>query len=231
MCVRFVTALRVLLVGGLMAKAALGAAFVNLGFDDADTNKVLFGGYGYAWGKTEDFLPGWHLVWGTQTVDKVVIGSVSAADGDATPLNGEGKYALDLFPGVTANKEGIPYSLSQTGDIPQGATTIHFVQEGANFPPFAHFTLSLDGTDIPLTYFRRLSQSWIDANDVYGDISAFAGKTVDLKLTTIPTDLAFDYYIDSISFNVPEPGSSLLLGIGLAWVIASVQANGFRTRS
>jgi hypothetical protein len=189
------------------------APFQNLGFDDADTNKVvevITGPVPYVLGRAQDFLPGWQRSppppqeWvGIDQFPEFQIGygyaTLFADHGEYPPV--EGRFSLDLFA-----DGGSPWTLSQTGDIPLEARTVNFL--GYN----AHFALSLNNIDIPLVYVPHLLVLTPlglppgyskEINDVYGDISAFAGKTVTLKLTTLidpNSALEPDAGLDSIRF-------------------------------
>jgi hypothetical protein len=100
-------------------------------------------------------------------------------------------------------------SIAQTGQLASSAKSIHFFVSPNELP-----VVTLNGNVIPLL-------TEYDANnvkEVAGDISGFAGQTVNLAFTTPQTDNAFE--LDSISFStatVPEPVSFALLGAGGLW--------------
>ena len=76
---------------------------------------------------------------GTKTIQLIGMGNVLGALGDAMLFNGEGRFLLGLLPDFDGSSNtSIPYSLSQTGQVPQDAKAIHFLTYGPNFPPFAH---------------------------------------------------------------------------------------------
>ncbi|PYI87810.1 MAG: hypothetical protein DME26_04930, partial [Verrucomicrobia bacterium] len=77
----------------------------------------------------------------------------------------------------------IPYSLSQSGELPADTKSIHFLSYGAPLQ------LAVNGSLVPVAYAQRLSKPGWDPNipvfDAAGDISPYAGQTVELKFTTL----------------------------------------------
>src|SRR5439155_5990550 len=137
----------------------------------------------------------------------------------ATLSDGEDKYALNLYPGPDDTGAFAAYQLSQTGGVPVDANTIHFTDYGGPFD------LRVNGQLLPLIYqyppgyvHDRFVQSVVPI-PVVGDISAFAGKTVNLDFITLPAASAFDFLlkgIDTIFFSpeaIPEPGTWALIGL------------------
>jgi hypothetical protein len=194
----------------LACVCARAASFQNLGFDAGNTNTpLLVETDKWYWGQPEEFLPGWQITAiGTQAAGLVGVDAQPPGFGFVTLYDGrllssvEGKFALGLLP-----SHGGSYTISQRGDIPFGAQAIRFTGFDA------HVELAIDGTPVPLVYVPRGARSPL--SDVYGDISAFGGKTVDVAFTSINTSIAVpDSGLDSISFVVPEPRSWVLIGIG-----------------
>src|SRR5690348_770217 len=110
----------------LLSMHVPGAApFRNLGFDEANTNN-LNGGF---WGKPKDVLPGWTISPTQQAVgvDAITVGSGYANLSSSPPA--EGRFFLDLLgpPGP-----GEQWTLSQSGEIPGGAQSIHFISSDAH---------------------------------------------------------------------------------------------------
>ena len=192
----------------LLGTAVESAPFQNLGFDSYDTNSAL--------------LPGWHIdsrllngrlntSEGTFIgLNQVTIGlnyhtlydgSILPGVGFSFPVSG--KYSLGFWAGGDGSGNYVPYSLSQTGDVPADAKSIHFIDFGGPFE------LRINGSVVPLLY--------IPGNptvNVYGDVSMFAGQNAELNFTTLAYEING---IDDISFSpqiVPEPTSWLLLGLG-----------------
>ena len=216
-----------LLVAVLLAasfKEGNSAPFQNLGFDEANTNGVGVDSFGPA----TQLLPGWRL--SSVIREETLIGyNVSLAGLNfatlydmsysrfGTPPPVEGKYGLGLWPGPASEDLDAPYHLSQTGDIPGDAKTIHFTDFAGPFE------LRVNGELVPLVYYvppnypPPLFNRGVPV-PVVGDISAFAGKTAELEFTTVaiigPSDALRG--IDSIFFSpdlIPEPSTWALCGL------------------
>jgi hypothetical protein len=119
----------------------------------------------------------------------------------------EGDYSLALFSGhFNRNDASSPWvssSIEQTGVIPVGAQSFHFLAQG-------DFSLSLNSSEIPVT---RL------ADDSYAaDVSKFAGETVSLRFRNNSTEVQQPLILDGMGFSVqsiPEPSSASLLLFGV----------------
>ena len=110
----------------------------------------------------------------------------------------------------------MPYSLSQTGDVPSDARTIHFFSYGSPVQLEVNNSLS------PLVYTSALVQPGWNGNipvfDVVGDISLYAGQTVELKFTTLIGPSPGLNGLDEIFFSnvaIPEPPTLVLLPLGV----------------
>ena len=203
------------------------APFLNLGFDQANTNNIFdVSGGGFAfYGPAAEMLPGWSLRTPVQEVSLIGYNAVTAGldfaslyDQNVTSLNPaftfptDVKYSLGLWPGPDT-----PYTLSQLGDIPAGARSIRFMNYGGPLELRANNSvvpLVYVGSAVPGNPFNRIN--------VFGDISQFAGQTVALDFTTIRTSV-FINGIDSISFSpeaIPEPSTWVLLAVGMLGLLA-----------
>jgi hypothetical protein len=162
------------------AVRVISAPFQNLGFDDANTNHIvaIAPGAGFA-GPASELLPGWRLV--SSIREETVLGYNQHTLGlnYATLSPGEGKYALSFYPGSDDNGAFAAYHLSQSGEVPADAKTIHFIDYGGPFD------LRVNGQLLPLVYeypadyvHDRFVQSVVPI-PVVGDITAFAGQTGD----------------------------------------------------
>jgi hypothetical protein len=104
--------------------------------------------------------------------------------------------------------------LFQTGDVPDDAKSIHFIDFGGPFE------LRINGSLVPLIY--DYPPTWTRGNptipvNVYGDVSMFAGQSVELDFTTVRDPASLLNGIDDISFSrqiVPEPTTWVLWGLG-----------------
>jgi uncharacterized delta-60 repeat protein len=183
-------------IGGLLISAHLlrAASFQNLGFDSANTNNLTSG----FWGKPQNVLPGWTISPAQQTigVDAITVGSGFVNLSSSPPA--EGRFFLDFFgpPGP-----GEQWTLSQTGDIPEGARQVHFISSDA------HVSLTVNGVDVPLVFLPRTIDAAHEVNDVFGDVSGFAGQKVNMAFTTEITQGRLDAGLDSITFVVPQPAT------------------------
>lgn len=178
-----------------------GAPFRNLGFDEANTNTTQFfipsdpslpSPEGV--GPPEDLVPGWELLNGTNLVSfvgydlaRTNVSWFSLVTKGVDPERVEGLYALHLT-FLSATSPGT-LLLRQRGDIPADAQTLTFTSYGDEY------IVTADG--------NRLSPANVDFSQspikTYLDISAFAGKNVELVF-----DLAQDSgMIDSIAFAGP----------------------------
>jgi hypothetical protein len=197
--------------------ASYSAEFQNLGFDDARTNNLSGTP---SRGPAAEMLPAWQLQTPegpTPTVgynffpiglNLAILYDASMPQPPQFPI--EVKYALGLWP-----ESGKPFSLIQSGDVPQDAKTIRFLNFGGQFELRANDIL------VPLIYSHSPEYFAGQANqriDVFGNIASFAGQNVELKFTTIQRTIGpFVNGIDSIVFspeNIPEPGTWGLLGLG-----------------
>ena len=183
-----------------LGTAVESAPFQNLGFDEYDPNTLL--------------LPGWHIdnrlftsnpntSQGTYIgLNQVTIGlnyhtlydgSILPGVGYSFPVSG--KYSLGFWAGGDGSGNYVPYSLSQTGDVPADAKSIHFIDFGGPFE------LRINGSVVPLLYIYP--PSYITGNstiavNVYGDVSMFAGQSAELNFTTLAYEING---IDDISFS------------------------------
>ncbi len=202
------------------------AVFQNLNFENANTNTITDLGFGAHYGPIADLMPGWTLLRGSNTVTQVGFNNVPPGAGFATIFSPAfvghapviGQYSFAMFPlyDVRSHIILIPFTLSQSGDLPAEVKQIRFLSHGGPVE------LDVNDSPISLTYTPvPVQPGWNGAIPVYeaeGDISPYAGLTVELKFTTLLTP---DYLgatgLDEITFSsVPEPGPVTLLAAGLA---------------
>ena len=102
--------------------------------------------------------------------------------------------------------------LAQTGTLPPGTKSIHLLADG----PLA---VSLGGNAIALSDLGK--------QHFTGDVSAFAGQTLELRITDTTTSFAPGLYLDGIRFSstpLPEPGAVPLALAGSGCWACSVRA-------
>jgi hypothetical protein len=204
-----------ILVGSLVCGAwfAQGAAFQNLGFDNGDTNALFFPGGGTGAGPSASLLPNWNVSQGGTAIANMgfnnSVPSLTIFSSD--PHYGfpffpvEGSYALQL----SENAGDPPIVLTQDGQIPAGTVFLGYRYE------YNPLSVTINGE--LLTPSSGAYQYAGTPSEVLFDVSQFAGENVELKLTTlslVPLTPASVQIIDSIAFTVPEPSTTILLGLG-----------------
>ena len=202
-----------------LPSAVLTAQFQNLGFDDAITNTVVQYAPGFFHGPTSELLPGWQINLGpfinyNSLLSGLGFGTIVSQRFSLTNFGSVvfGKFGLVLVPGYDM-QTGIysPIVLTQTGDIPSDMKSVHFLNYGSPFE------LQVDNALIPLTVESNVLVHGALVSSLAGDISSFAGQSVELKFTTLDTPDFGVNSLDSISLSsepVPEPSVLVLFGVG-----------------
>ena len=216
----------------LVAHANSQGTFQNLNFEQAAAHvaPTLIGGWG-------DFIdpalafPGWN-VWnagGRYPVcfyNDLSIGAPAVClMGPAFP-NGPGYSSLQGSYSVLLQYFGVDSGeapkLSQTGTVPADAKSISFVV----LPGQSDIAVSLGGVSIPLVQAA--------GGRLAGDVTAFAGSTVQLTFSTT-TDKPAGYgdwaYFDDVRFSsspAPEPSTLALFKLG--FVLLSYRVAGLCRR-
>lgn len=210
---------------------ASAAPFQNLGFDNANTNNVTprnppdrdF------FGPASEVVPGWQLLLGTSQESEVGLNALLPGPGYSSIMTSDnqlgrpvvGLYSLSLIPfyGGADPSQFRPYTLIQNGDIPLGSLSMRFINYGAPVD------LYVNGSLVPLFYDYGAVVPDPNARlaNVSGDISAFAGQNVELRLVTLfRTTGAYVSGLDSISFSaIPEPSAVVLLTLGVLLLFAA----------
>ncbi len=212
---------------GILAFVVTGVAaqsFINLGFEQADLPDPSQGSL-LTWGQG---APGWSHAASAEGdflgYEGLNLGySVSYA---LYPLAeccgsfGTGSYALAMRSGTFFEQEPrgafVQASVWQTGVLQPGVTTVTLLASDAAF------SLTLNGTLINMRPIRLNPSSPSYEHDLplysgewSGDVSAFAGQLVELRVSEIPR-VQHSLVIDDIRFlPVPEPSTAALLGMGL----------------
>lgn len=195
----------------------LGAApFVNFGFEDADTTKLIASqtqnGVVSGVGAVTDLLPGWSITDG-QGIKRNLMSFNQTAAGNGVavlwensnlprPFFADGKYSVYL-------NALDSLQLSQSGEVPLGMNGLQLLRSPQTD---GHDPLIVSMNSEPLSILLALGST----NYVY-DVSKFAGKTVNLELTV--RELGMPYgnsaLLGSLNFIVPEPSPLVLAGLSI----------------
>jgi hypothetical protein len=194
--------------------------FQNLDFERATVPATPINGYGNTVDPALAF-PGWTVsasastnpfcqlfaLYNNRTLDSPAVDLIGPLFPNATGYSSlQGSYSVGLQYSALFNV--FPF-LSQTGHVPTDARSISIlVPSGSAWWQWP--SVNLSGVNIPLTP--------LGDGRVGGDVSSFAGTTVDL---TFSTGTYFAYF-DNVVFSnqpIPEPGvvGFFALGVLLVW--------------
>jgi len=208
-----------------VAASASAQGFTNLDFDQARLPGPSDGFYALPW---DQGAPGWSHPDGDSTdVVTYPFGHVGysqtyvltpAPFGAASGLYGLGMRSGNYTEGDPSSPLVLAW-IAQTGQLGPRVTSIRLL---ASSGPFA---LSLDDTPIAMqpVGLDPSSPTYEDDLQFYagewtGDVSAFAGQVVTLRITDIQVPPAAPMFVvDEIRFlPIPEPSGAALLALGLA---------------
>lgn len=217
---RFLLLLVVTMSVGFQFMGKAQQSFQNLDFEAAH-NIPSFAGNVHPWSMpASNALPGWTCYVGSNlqttvwyddlALDGAGLGIINSTSPYAPADLVGGQYCASLQYGITAIYPGNPLvvirepaSISQVGEIPSDAQSMHFI---GTIP----FSVSFDGNLIPLVV--------LDAQTTYnvygGDVSLFAGQVGELRFMSY-SHFAF---LDSIGFSsqsIPEPNTFCIVLLGL----------------
>jgi hypothetical protein len=198
--------------------AAQGANFQNLDFESTSLPRNGLGGLQ----PVEVALPGWTAYLGDEPESSILYNDLFLGtafvglSGTSFPVL-EGQFSALLKPGASPSTTlSVSASLGQTGLVPADANTLQFRATAGAFHPTVrdYFGVYIDGQRLQI--FPTIEQPGPITATFYADISAYAGREVDLRFTSFnlmgfPNGLI----LDDISFApIPEPSTWALLGLG-----------------
>jgi hypothetical protein len=198
----------------LTAEGIRAAPFLNLDFDEPRINEISLSysdGY-WAVGDPTSLLPGWDVLLGDEPVTKMYLNHLNGPLTDQPPgPNLVSQYSRDFLGGpyylqiLDSIDASVQYSIAQRGDVPNDAAFMSYRVDGLGFD------LTVDGVGLdPIHVQEDTLFSW---DSVYYDVSAFAGRNVELRFTATSRTPFFSepHAIDGITFlSIPEPGTMLL---------------------
>jgi hypothetical protein len=169
-------------------------------------------------------LPGWTAYLGNEVTTDILYNESFLGTAfvglSASPLYVlDGHFSARLNPGASPfTNLRVSASLAQTGLIPIGVNTLQFHATVSAYHPTIRdfFGVYIDGQRVET--FPVVEDPGTLTGIFTADISAYAGREVDLRFTSFgdppyPNSLV----LDSIAFiNVPEPSTWALFGLGAA---------------
>jgi hypothetical protein len=180
----------------LVFSTCIGADFVNLNFDCADTTDVPFGQAG----PTEKLLPGWSLYEGAIPSTQIYFGKQVDTDFVSLYYQSTG-YALEL---LRSDNSSPQWTLEQVGTVPLRTKYLIYWLWGSAMG------VHVNGQTIDPVNRQPLDYAGNPTNLVY-DVSGFAGQEVQLDLVG-PITLASpttghgaSAKIDSVQFVTSPP--------------------------
>jgi len=216
------------LLNGLPALFVLtsqAAPFRNLDFQSPNTRVLSTMNSGSVY-LVKDVIPGWRVQYGSASQDVVFYngGSQLFASaqlyGPSVPRRGD-KFEFSMKSGLffdgIGNATGAAI-IYQIGEVPPTAKSISF--EANIYQRYNDLHVSLGGQLLTLIELEKTG----DFNHYAADVSAWAGKTSELRFSIEPGDYQFDSYVflGNIRFSaipapaIPEPSTWALLITGLA---------------
>jgi hypothetical protein len=229
-------------VGAFLSSAAMSVSaqgFVNLDFDEA---QLPAQGPGFVTLPWEEAAPGWGHSAGDSTdyvyYDFSHLGYSQFYVLESAPFGAaSGLYGFGMRSGTFHEQEPrgdfVPAFLSQTGRLGAGVASVSLLTSSA------FFGLSLNGEAIVMHPVGLDPASPTYAEDVLtyvgewtGDVSAFAGQAVELRITDeLPPTNFSPLNIDEIQFlPVPEVPAAAMFGSGLLGVLLAAHQGATRRR-
>jgi len=199
------------------AGVSSAAAFANLDFEQAQIQNIS--GTGGLFIQPGPALPDWTPKEDNNPVSQfptasfpqvtyieLVSDNVFEHTSGSSPIQGNFSVELSAYAGGTPGQSQSA-SISQTGDVPAGTQTIHFlVRDPSGGVDASTPTVTLNSTPIPIVPLSNNA----GIIEYAGDVSLFAGTSPTLTFAAIASGPIQNVYdLDSISFStvaIPEPG-------------------------
>ena len=187
--------------------SAPAAPFTDLDFEQASVVPTSFPPYVEA----GPAFPGWTALINDHPISTVLYDSVGAGEVDVAlwDMGSPGHLGQLLqgrFMAALIRDGSHPYtaSLTQSGDIPPGSQSIRLLGDGGRGPVL----IFINGAQVPLVRLDGVPISGFI--DTYGgDVSSFAGQTVQLALRSLQDTPQSAWAVDDISFSgMPIPEAS-----------------------
>jgi hypothetical protein len=199
------------ILGGMIASVALcanGQGFVNFDFEQATVVTT----YPQPWHLDWDLaVPGWNHSTGSDTSTVFWRGSHTGTTQSFVLIDSRppfpylyeslaGKYSLMFSSGIYSLFDPIWVNayISQTPQIPSDSLSLRMLATGP-------FEVRVGGVEIPMHS--------LGGNSYGGDISAFAGSLVEVKIINTATTVGVSTVVDNVMFSpmaIPEPKSFVL---------------------
>ena len=209
-----------ILVALLIQLRCVSAAFRNLDFQSPNTRVLSTMNPGSVY-LVKDVIPGWRVQYGSASQDVVFYngGSQLFASaqlyGPSVPRSGD-KFEFSMKSGLFFDGIGNAVGAAiiyQIGEVPPTAKSISF--EANIYQRYNDLQVSLGGQLLTLIEMEKIGYN----NYYVADVSAWAGKTSELRFSIEPGDYQFDTYVflGNIRFSaipapaIPEPSTWALL--------------------
>ncbi|MBI3416546.1 MAG: PEP-CTERM sorting domain-containing protein [Verrucomicrobia bacterium] len=209
----------IILLGAFLTETGLAAPFQNLGFDEANTNSVRFQGRF----PTSDLLPGWQLFQGNVLQTNILYnGALEFNYATIVDRSGTGIYGTSFTLGAYslvlndfADHFNL-FTLVQRGDVPSDARFLSYTFAGSPFQ------VTINGQNL----LPAVQNGAVNPIEILIDVSKYAGQNVQLTFSGAagvfaPNDPAGLRWLDNIQFEVPEPGTVTLFGLGGCALLAA----------
>jgi len=174
-----------------------------------------------------DALPGWTGYFGATPATTALHNSftlglynVSILGPDFTFPGGgvqilDGQYSAMIQAGENPPSPPVPTAIAQTGLVPLGSHSIQMSVWGNVPNDINGFSVTLGGQVLNLLVMPQSPYNFT----VFGDVSSFAGQTLELRITAspLPSNSNTTFELDDISFSpayIPEPRMATLLVLG-----------------